>query len=61
MAKLDGNKTQSKCTIFKSALGPLLTRHLEPVTITLQALSLVEEAKPVQVRFTLRLRDQRFM
>ena len=28
------------------------------MTITLQALSLVERAEPVQVRFTLRLRDQ---
>ena len=28
------------------------------MTITLQALSLVEKAEPVQVRFTLRLRDQ---
>jgi hypothetical protein len=39
-------------------LGPLHTRHCEPVTITLQALSLVEKAEPVQVHFTLRLRDQ---
>jgi len=39
-------------------LGPLHTRDSEPVTIALQALSLVEKAKPVQVRFTLRLRDQ---
>ena len=29
------------------------------MTITLQALSLVEKAEPVQVRFTLCLRDQR--
>ena len=29
------------------------------MTITLQALSLVKKAEPVQVRFTLRLRDQR--
>ena len=28
------------------------------MTIALQALSLVEKAEPVQVRFTLRLRDQ---
>ena len=28
------------------------TQEWEPVTITLQALSLVEKAKPVQVRFT---------
>ena len=31
------------------------------MTITLQALSLVEKAQPVQVRFTLCLRDQRSM
>ena len=31
------------------------------MTITLQALSLVENAEPVQVRFTLRLRDRRSM
>ena len=31
------------------------------MTITLQALSLVEKAEPVQVRFTLRSRDQRSM
>jgi hypothetical protein len=37
---------------------PLHKRDWEPVTITLQALSLVEKAEPVQVRFTLRLRDQ---
>jgi hypothetical protein len=38
--------------------GPLHTQDSEPVTITLQALSLVEMAEPVQVRFTLRLREQ---
>ena len=44
------------------ALGPLHTRDWEPVTGTLQALSLVENAEPVQVRFfTLCLRDQRSM
>jgi hypothetical protein len=31
------------------------------MTITLEALSLVEKVEPVQVRFTLRLRDQRSM
>jgi hypothetical protein len=41
--------------------GPLHTRDWEPVTITLQALSLVEKPEPVQVRFTLCLRDQRSM
>jgi hypothetical protein len=41
---------------------PLHTRDWEPVTITLQALSLVEKVEPVQVRhFTLRSRDQRSM
>ena len=40
-------------------LGPLHTRDCKPVTITLQALSLVGNAEPVQVRFTLHLRDQR--
>ena len=39
-------------------LKPLHTRDWEPVTITLEALSLVEKAELVQVRFTLRLRDQ---
>jgi hypothetical protein len=38
--------------------GPRHTRDWEPVSNTLQALSLVEKAEPVQVRFTLRLRDQ---
>ena len=40
--------------------GPLLhhTRGWGPVTITLQALSLVGKAEPVQARFTLRLRDR---
>ena len=37
--------------------GPLHIWDWEPVTITLQALSLVEKTEPVQVRFTLRLRD----
>ena len=41
--------------------GPLHTWDWEPVTITLQALSLVEKAEPVQVRFTLRSRDQQSM
>jgi hypothetical protein len=42
-------------------LGPLHTWDWEPVTITLRALSLVEKAEPLQVRFTLRLRDQQSM
>ena len=37
----------------------LHTWDWEPVTITLQALSLVEKVELVQVRFTLHLRDQR--
>ena len=42
-------------------LGPLHTQDWEPVISTLQALSLVEKAEWVQVRFTLRSRDQRSM
>ena len=42
-------------------LGPLHTSDQELVTISLQALSLVEKVEPVQVRFTLHLRDQRRM
>ena len=42
-------------------LGPLHTRDWEPMTITLQAFSLVEKADPVQVHFTLHLRDQHSM
>ena len=34
-------------------LGPLHTRDREPMSITLQALSLVEKAEPVQVHSTL--------
>ena len=36
-------------------------RDWEPVTIKLQALSSVEKAEPVQVRFTLSFRDQQSM
>ena len=42
-------------------LGSLHTQDWEPVTNKLQALSLVEKAESVQVRFTLCLRDQRSM
>ena len=42
-------------------LGPLHIRDRVPVTITLQALSLVEKAEPVQALFTLCLTDQRSM
>jgi hypothetical protein len=45
----------------KRPLGPLHTRDWEPMTITLQALSSVEKEELVQVRFTLRLRDQQSM
>ena len=45
----------------KLLLGPLHTQDWDLVTITLQALSLVEKVEPVQVHFTLRLRDQRSM
>ena len=46
---------------FVMNLGPLHTRDQEPVTNTLQALSLVEKAEPVQVRFPQHLGDQRSM
>ena len=39
-------------------LGPFYTQDWEPVTFTLWAFSLVAKVEPVQVRFTLRLRDQ---
>jgi hypothetical protein len=42
-------------------LGPLHTRDWQPVINTLQPLSLVEKAEPVQVRFTLCLRDHNRM
>jgi hypothetical protein len=41
--------------------GPLHTRLWEPIPSTLQALSLVEKAELVQVRFTLHLRAQQSM
>jgi hypothetical protein len=52
------------CKIYtqgRRALGSIHTQDWEPVTITLQALSLVEMAELVQVRFTQCLRDQRIM
>ena len=57
---------EAKCpakyvTSWGYPLGPLHTQDWEHVTITLQALSLVEKVEPVQVRFTLCLRDQRSM
>ena len=42
-------------------LGPLHTRDWEPVTVTLQAFSLVEKVELVQVCSTLCLRNQRSM
>ena len=42
-------------------IGPRSTRDWGPVTIALQGLSLMEKAEPVQVRFTIHLRDQRSM
>ena len=56
----DGHCCNDEGKIMR-ALGPLHTWDWEPVTITLQALSLVEKVEPVQVRFTLRLRDQHSM
>jgi hypothetical protein len=49
------------CSSCGVKLGPLHTQDREPVSIILQALSLVEKAELVQVRFTLCLRDQRKM
>ena len=51
----------NKIALFPPMLGPLHTRDRGPRTNTLQALSLVEKAEPLQVHFTLRLRDQRSM
>ena len=53
--------TGSPRTLVSPTLGPLHTGDREPVTISLRALSLVEKVELVQVRFTLRLRDQRSM
>jgi hypothetical protein len=47
--------------LTRPGLGPLHTHDWEHVTITLQALSLVEKAEPIHVRFILRSRDQRSM
>ena len=47
-----------KLTPNRLTLRPLHTWDWEPMTIALQALSLVEKVEPVQARFTLRLRDQ---
>ena len=52
-------KTLSKIHTAQQHWGPLHTRDWEPMTNTLQALSLV--AEPFQVHFTLRLRDQQSM
>jgi hypothetical protein len=43
----------------RSPVEPLHTQDRVPATIGLQALSSVEKAELIQVRFTLRLRDQR--
>ena len=45
------------CRVYTSYWGPLHTWDWEAVTFTRQALSLVDKAEPVQVHFTLRLRD----
>jgi hypothetical protein len=52
---------EEHCVINTSSWGPLHTRDWVPVTITLQALSLVEKVELVQVRFTLRSRDKHSM
>ena len=50
---------ENQTWLMESNLGPPHTRDWEPVTVPLQAPSLVEKAELVQVRFPLRLRDQR--
>ena len=47
------------CAKWPFVWEPPHTQDWEPVTIKVEALSLVEKAKLVQVRFTLRLRDER--
>ena len=49
------------CKVALINLWSLRTWDWEHVTITPQTLSLVKKVEPVQVRFTLRLRDQRSM
>ena len=56
---LAGDLKSFRTKMGSKVSGPLHTRDWEPVTNTLQALSLVEKVEPVQVRFTLCLRDQR--
>ena len=56
--RVRGASINIDCLYLYVLRGPLHTRDWEPVTSTLQALSLVEKAEPVQVYFTLRLRDQ---
>ena len=57
------NSTGSSATSGRAPhslfLGPLHTRDWMHVTIAFQALSPAQKAEPVQVRFTLCLRDQR--
>jgi hypothetical protein len=62
---LQGHSSWLMCEVAMSELvshsdvwGPLHTQDWELLTITLHALLLVEKAESVQVRFTLRLRDQ---
>ena len=58
-ARLPAVYTWSRSRTAHTNLGPLHIRDWDPVTVTLQALSLAEKAEPVQVRcFTLRLRDR---
>ena len=60
--QLEPSQYQSpKIVQLMLVLGPLHTQVGEPMTITLQALSLVGKVEPVQVRFTLCLRDQQSM
>ena len=53
-----GPQSRVRSGPYIGILGSLHTRDGELVTITLQVVLLVEKAEPVEVRFTLRLRDQ---
>ena len=63
--KLDSSQTKpvhlQLAVTSRRSLGSFLTQDWEPVTITLQALELIDKAEPVQVHFTLNLRDQQSM
>ena len=58
MGSIPNPKHMLSVLCVKLPLGPLHTQDGEPVTNSLQALSLVEKAEPFQDHFTLRLTDQ---